>query len=351
MGRFYLYPAAGFQTLRFPIMSVDAFVEWPSFMQIPEEDSVVVPRPKGQALSPYIWWNGEIKNAHDQSIHYYANALHYGTAVFEGIRCYPTANGAALFRLKDHMERLVGSARIYGMKLGFSVEELCRGALDVTRQNGVSNAYLRPLAFFGYGPIDITPKKECAVNVFIATRELGYFLGEKALRNGARLMVSSWRKFPHACLPTMAKASGHYANSVLAAHEAYDHGFDDAILLNQDGTVSSTTGGNLFFVRGHTLYTNDTTSAIVPGITQDSILTLARDAGVDVSIRAFTREELLRADEVFMTGTAAEVTPVHEIDGIEYRTGKSTLAAQLQGAYLATVTGRNPAHKEWIAPV
>jgi branched-chain amino acid aminotransferase len=332
-------------------MSVDAVVEWPNFLQIPEEDSLNVPRPKGQALSPYIWWNGEIKAAHEQSIHYYANALHYGTAVFEGVRCYPTESGAALFRLRDHMERLLGSARLYGMKVPFTADQLCRGALDVTRKNGVANAYIRPLAFFGYGPIDITPKKECSVNVFIATRELGYFLGEKALRNGARLMVSSWRKFPHACMPTMAKASGHYANSVLAAHEAFDHGFDDAILLNQDGSVSSTTGGNLFFVRGATLFTNDTNSAIVPGITRDSVLTLAADAGVQVSVRSFAREELLRADEVFMTGTAAEVTPVREIDGIEFRTGKSTLAAQLQRAYMATVTGRNPKHVAWLSAV
>lgn len=331
-------------------MSVDAVVEWPNFLQIPQEDTLTVPRPKGQALSPYIWWNGEIKSAQEQSIHYYANALHYGTAVFEGIRCYPTEKGAALFRLRDHMQRLLGSAKLYGMNVPYSLEQLCQGALEVTRKNGVTNAYLRPLAFFGYGPIDITPKRECSVNVFIATRELGFFLGEKALRNGVRTMVSSWRKFPHACFPTMAKASGHYANSVLAAHEALDRGFDDAILLNQDGTVSSTSGGNLFFVKGHTLFTNDETSAIVPGITRDSVLTLARDAGVEICVRPFTREELLRADEVFETGTAAEVTPIREIDGIEFRTGKQTLAAQLQRAYMAVVTGRNQQHLDWLSP-
>ncbi len=332
-------------------MSMDAVVEWPNFTQIPQEDTLLVSRPKGQALSPYIWWNGEIKTAQEQSIHYYSNALHYGTAVFEGIRCYPAENGPGLFRLRDHMQRLLGSAKLYGMNVPYTLDQLCQGALDVARENGVSNAYIRPLAFFGYGPIDITPKKECSVNVFIATRELGYFLGEKALRNGIRLMVSSWRKFPHACMPTMAKASGHYANSVLAAHEALDHGFDDAILLNQDGSVSSTTGSNLFFVRDHTLFTNDERSAIVPGITRDSVLTLAQDAGVDISIRAFTREELLRADEVFITGTAAEITPVHEIDGIEFRTDKKTLSAQLQRAYMAAATGRNTKHAQWVTPL
>lgn len=324
-------------------------VEWPNFGQIPQEDLLVGSRPKGQALSSYVWWNGEIRPAQEQSVHYYANALHYGTAVFEGVRCYPTERGPALFRVRDHMERLLGSARIYGMQVPYTVDDLCAGALAVARKNGVSNAYLRPLAFFGYGPIDITPKKECAVNVFIATRELGSFLGEKALRNGIRATVSSWRKFPASCLPTMAKASGHYANSVLAAHEAYDRGYDDAILLNQDGTVSSTSGGNLFFVRGKTLFTNDELSAIIPGITRDTILTLAADAGLNVHVRSFTREELLRADEVFMTGTAAEVTPVCEIDGITLQTGKHTLAATLQRAYLAAVTGRNAAHANWLS--
>src|SRR5690606_8315544 len=170
----------------------------------------------------------------------------------------------ALFRVREHMQRLLGSAALYGMKIPYSVDALCEGAIAVAKKNGVENAYLRPLAFFGYGPIDITPKKECQVNIFIATRELGSFLGEKALRNGVTATVSSWHKFPHSCLPTMAKASGHYANSVLAAHEALDRGFDDAILLNNDGTVSSMTGGNLFIVRGHELITNEESSSIIP---------------------------------------------------------------------------------------
>jgi branched-chain amino acid aminotransferase len=328
-----------------------ALVEWPNFTQIPQEESLPMRRPKGQALSEYIWWNGDIKTAAGQSVHYYSNALHYGTAVFEGIRCYPTQQGPALFRVRDHMERLLGSAKLYGMQIAYSVDDLCDGAVSVARKNGVINAYLRPLSFFGYGPIDITPKKECQVNTFIATRELGSFLGEKALRNGIRATVSSWHKFPHSCLPTMAKASGHYANSVLAAHEAMDRGCDDAILLNPDGTVSSMTGGNLFFLKGRTLVTNDELSSIIPGITRDTILTLAAEADVDLAIRAFTREELLRADEVFMTGTAAEVTPLHEIDGVVFRTGKQSLAAQLQRAYMAVVTGINENHRDWLTPL
>lgn len=332
-------------------MSDHAVAEWPNFTQIPQEDLLAAARPQGQALSEYIWWNGDVVPAREQSIHYYANALHYGTAVFEGIRCYPTPDGPALFRLRDHMDRLHESAKLYGLKLPFTSDELCQGALAIARANASTNAYLRPLAFFGHGPIDLVPKKSCPVNVFIATRELGNFLGERALRNGIRLMVSSWRKFPHSCFPTMAKASGHYANSVLAAHEAFDRDYDDAILLNPDGTVSSTTGGNLFFVRDHVLYTNDERSSIVPGITRDCVLSLARDAGISVEVRPFTREELLRANEVFLTGTAAEVTPVREIDGHTFTTGKNTFAAQMQRAYMAAATGRNVQHARWLTQV
>ncbi len=323
-------------------------MEWPSFDHIPLGEELPTSRPKGQALSPYIWWDGDIREADRQGVHYYANALHYGTAVFEGIRVYPTPSGPALFRPRDHMERLLGSARLYGIRVPYTVEELVQAAVDVTRRNGIDHAYLRPLAFFGYGPIDIKPKQACSVTVFIAARELGTFLGEKALRNGVNLTISSWRKFPHACLPTMAKASGHYANSVLAAHEALDRGCDDAILLNQDGTVSSATGENVFFARAGCLYTNDTSSSIVPGITRDSILELARAAGVRVEVKPFTREEMMRADEIFLTGTAAEVTPVREIDGVGFRTGRDTLSAKLQRAYLAATTGKNEAYRHWL---
>jgi branched-chain amino acid aminotransferase len=324
--------------------------EWPNFDQVPE-DELPLQRPTGQALSRFIWWNGELREAKDQSVHYYANALHYGTAVFEGIRCYPTKDGTILLRVRDHMERLLGSARLYGMAIPYSLDELVAGAISVTRENRMTNGYLRPLAFFGYGPIDIKPKIECQVNVFIATRELGAFLGEKALRNGVRVTVSSWRKFHHSALPTMAKASGHYANSVLAVHEAIDRGYDDAILLNQDGTVSSASGENIFFVKGNTLCTNDERSSIVPGITRDCILQLARDNGVPVEVKPFTREELLRASEIFLTGTAAEVTPVREIDGMEFGTGKGTLGAHLQRAYMRAVAGNDERHRDWLTVV
>jgi branched-chain amino acid aminotransferase len=328
-----------------------ALEEWPSFARMPMDELLPVPRPKGQKLARFVWWEGSLREASTLGVHYYANALHYGTAVFEGIRVYPTANGPAIFRLRDHVQRLLGSATLYGMTIPFSADDLVRAAIEVTRRNEIENGYLRPLAYYGYGPIDLKPKTECPVHVFIAARELGSFLGENALRNGIRVTVSSWRKFHHTMFPTMAKASGHYANSVLAAHEALDRGFDDAILLNHDGTVASATGENIFFVRQGKVFTNDEMSSIVPGITRDCILKLARNLDIPVEIRAFTREELLRADEVFLTGTAAEVTPVREIDGVDYGTGQGSYGALFRNAYLQAATGKDQRFVDWITKV
>lgn len=329
------------------MVSVD---EWPSFARVPQEDVLPLSRPTSQELARFIWWDGEIREAESQSVHYYSNALHYGTAVFEGIRVYPTDKGSALFRLRDHVERMHRSARLYGMEIPYGVETLINGCVEVVRKNGIGHGYLRPLAYFGRGPIALKPKRECQVRCFIAIRELGTFLGETALRNGIRVTVSSWRKFHHTMVPTMAKASGHYANNVLAAHEALDRGYDDAILLNHDGTVASASGENIFFVRDGVLHTNDESSSIVPGITRDSLLVIAKEIDVPVQVKSFTREELLRADEVFLTGTAAEVTPVREIDGVEFKTGKKTFGALFQRAYLRAATGKDDSHHTWLTP-
>jgi branched-chain amino acid aminotransferase len=233
----------------------------------------------------------------------------------------------------------------------YDVEALMRGAIEVTRKNGTQNGYLRPLVYFGEGPIDLKPKLECRVHAFVAVRELGTLLGQDELRNGVRVMISSYRKIHHSMLPTMAKVSGHYANNVLAAHEGLDHGFDDALLLNQDGTVACATGCNVFFARGEKLVTNDESSSIVPGITRDCVLDLAEEQGIEIVVRPFTREDLQRADEVFLTGTAAEVTPVREIDGVTLKTGKGTLGAALQRAYLKVVTGKDEHRAGWLTQV
>jgi branched-chain amino acid aminotransferase len=322
--------------------------EWPSFHRTPDWDELPLCRPRGQSPAPHVWWDGEIRDTERQTMHFTAHALNYGSAVFEGIRCYPTPRGPALFRLRDHVMRLFASASTYGIPIRFAVERVMEAACDVTRKNGVENAYLRPLAFFGRGSVGLAPKKDCPVHVVIGVRELGAYLGEEGLRDGVRVTISSWRKFHHTMLPTTAKASGHYANSVLAAHEALDRGFDDAILLNQDGTVAEATGENVFFVRGKELVTNDATSSILPGITRDTVLTLAAELGIPVRVRAFTRDELMAAEEVFLTGTAAEVTPVREIDGRTFGTGSGTIGAHLQKAYLAVVRGRDAKHGDWL---
>jgi branched-chain amino acid aminotransferase len=322
--------------------------EWPGFHRTPDWDELPLSRPTGQTLAPFVWYDGEIREAERQSVHIASHALHYGSAVFEGIRCYPTPRGPALFRLHDHVARLLASASIYGLPIRFSAQALAEAARDIAHKNGVENGYLRPLAFFGRGSVGLAPKKECPVHVLIAVRELGAYLGEEGLRRGIRVTISSWRKFHHTMLPTTAKASGHYANSVLAAHEALDRGFEDAILLNQDGTVAEATGENVFFVQGSELVTNDATSSILPGITRDTVLKLAAEAEIPTRVRAFTRDELMAADEVFLTGTAAEVTPVREIDGRAFRTGNGTLGARLQKAYLAAVSGRDAKHGEWL---
>jgi branched-chain amino acid aminotransferase len=324
--------------------------EWPNFSGVPDE-ALGVPRPIGQALARWVWWDGELREASTLSVHYYANALHYGTAVFEGIRCYPAQGRPVLVRLHDHINRFMTSASLYGMKMPFDAAQLIAACLAVTKKNGIDNGYLRPLAYFSEGPIDLKPKRECPVRVFVAIRELGTFLGEGALRNGVRVTVSSWRKAHHTVLPTQAKASGHYASMVLAAHEAMDRGYDDAILLNQEGTISSGTGQNVFFVKNDVLVTNDETSSIVPGITRDCVMALAADLNMPVEVRSFTREELMRADEVFFTGTAAEVTPVRELDGVPYRTGRNTVGAMFQRAYLKAVTGSDERYAHWLSQV
>ena len=326
-------------------------MEWPSFVGVPDEDLSLLSRPQSQELARWLWFDGEIREAETTRIHYYANALHYGTGVFEGVRCYPTPRGTVLFRLRDHIERLFRSAQLFGMRLPFEVSDLVRGAVEITARNGIEHGYLRPLAFYGRGPIDIKPKLECPVQVLLAIRSLGAFLGQSAMRNGSRLTISSWRKIHHSMIPTMAKACGQYVNNVLAAHEAIDRGFDDAIMLNLDGTVACATGMNVFFRQGNQLITNDAQSSIVPGMTRDCIITLARDADIDVVIRSFTREDLLRADEVFLTGTAAEVTPVRELEGQQYRTGRETIGAFLQHEYLKLVTGHNEKYADWLTLV
>ncbi len=308
--------------------------------------------PGGETHAPWVWVNGGFVRSESLKVHYFSHALHYGSGVFEGIRCYETPGGtAAIFRLREHVERLLASARFYRMILGFSAGELCEAALDTVRRNGIRSGYLRPLAFYGEGPIHLRPAAACPTEVLMAVRPLGAYLGDDGLAHGVKVTLSSWRKFDRSMLPPTVKGCGHYMNSILAAHEAAARGAAEAILLNLDGTVAEATGENVFFVKRGVLVTNDEASNILPGITRDSVLTLARDLGIPTTLRAFAPEDLFDADEVFMTGTAAEVTPVAAIDQRPIPRVAGGITDRLQQAYFRCVRGRDLRYARWLSHV
>jgi branched-chain amino acid aminotransferase len=298
--------------------------------------------------APWVWVNGDFAASTGPRLHYFTHALHYGSGVFEGIRCYETSRGPAIFRLRDHMERLLASARVYGLRVDHTVPELCAAAVETVRRNGARDAYLRPLAFFGEGPIHLTPSSRCPTEVLIAVRPLGTYLGSEGLTRGIRVILSSWRKFDRSMLPPAVKGCGHYTNSILAAQEAAARGAAEAILLNADGSVAEATGENVFFVKQGRLTTNGEDSNILPGITRDSVLTLAADLGIPAAVRPFGPEELTGADEVFLTGTAAEVTPVAAIDDRPVPCPADGVRARLQKAYFDAVRGRAARSTEWL---
>lgn len=302
-----------------------------------------------EAHAPWVWVNGDFVRAEDLRIHYFSHALHYGSGVFEGIRCYDTPSGPAVFRLRDHMERLLASARVYGLNVPHTAADLAAAALETVRRNGARNAYIRPLVFFGEGPIHLTPSSRCPTEVLIAVRPLGTYLGEEGLARGVKVILSSWKKFDRSMLPPTVKGCGHYTNSILAAQEAAAKGAVEAILLNTDGSVAEATGENVFFLKDGLLTTNGDASNILPGITRDSILRLATDLGLPAVVRPFRPEDLLGADEVFLTGTAAEVTPVAAIDGRPIPCSGEGVVARLQKAYFDTVRGDGARSAQWLS--
>lgn len=299
--------------------------------------------------APWVWVNGGFVRSENLKAHYFSHALHYGSGVFEGIRCYETPSGPAVFRLRDHMERLLASAKVYGLVVGSGAADLCAAALETVRRNGVANGYIRPLAFYGEGTIHLTPRNRCPTEVLIAVRPLGAYLGDDGLARGVKVILSSWRKFDRTMLPSHVKGCGHYTNSILAAQEAAARGAAEAILLNADGTVAEATGENVLFVKDGILVTNDESSNILPGITRDTVLSLAAGLGIPTAIRAFRPEELFQADEVFMTGTAAEVTPVSALDDRPIPLPADGVTIRLQRAYFDCVRGRDPLRAKWLS--
>jgi branched-chain amino acid aminotransferase len=292
-----------------------------------------------------IWLNGELVDWADATVHLGAHGLHYGTGVFEGIRCYATDDGPAIFRLRDHLERFACSARLIRMALPYSVDELRSACLDLVAANDLPECYVRPIAFYGAGELAVLPRGN-GVEVGIMAWPWGTYLGEDGQRNGIRAMVSSWRRVGANTIPHAAKATGVYLNSMLAVDEAMRRGYEEAILLTDEGTVADGSGEHIFVVEGGVIRTPDLSASILPGITRDTIIRLAGELGHPLEEAPLIRSDLYSADEVFMCGTAAEVTPLRSIDDHELGVGPITRA--LQEAYLDTVRGRRTAPAGWL---
>ncbi|MFN8187512.1 MAG: branched-chain amino acid transaminase [Gaiellales bacterium] len=293
-----------------------------------------------------IWMNGELVDWDDATIHVGCHGLHYGSGVFEGIRCYETPKGPAVFRLTDHMRRLEMSARLIYMKLPYTAEELAAATQELLAVNGLPACYIRPIAFYGYGTLGVPPR-ENPVNVAIMSWPWGTYLGAEALEQGIRAKISTWRRVGPNTIPHAAKATGVYLNSMLAVMEANRAGYEEALLLTDDGIVGDGSGENIFAVRDGTLYTPDLSASILQGITRLSVIQLAHDLGYDVREKPLIRTDLYMADELFMTGTAAEVTPIRSVDDVEIG-APGPVTRAIQDTYLKAVTGQLERYAEWL---
>jgi branched-chain amino acid aminotransferase len=292
-----------------------------------------------------VWMNGVLLDWADARIHVGTHGLHYGTGVFEGIRCYETAKGPAVFRLTDHLRRLENSARLLYMDLPYSLEELRSAHFELIDVNGLPECYLRPLAFFGYGELRVGAT-ENPVDVAIISWPWGAYLGEEGMKNGIRCKISSWKRVGPNVIPHASKATGVYLNSVLATTEAVRAGYDEAIMLTDDGYIADGPGENVFVVKDGTISTPPLATSILPGITRDTVIQIAQDLGYRVSEQNIIRSDLYLADEVFMCGTAAEVTPLRSID--DYDIGVGPITLKIQEAYLDTVRGRTERWAHWL---
>ncbi len=291
-----------------------------------------------------IWMNGELVDWDDAKVHVGVHGLHYGSGVFEGIRCYDTPKGPAVFRLADHLQRLHDSARLLYMELPYSVTELREATHDLVRANGLASCYIRPIAFYGYGELGVSTAGN-PVDTVIMSWPWGAYLGEGSQEQGITAKISSWKRVGPNVIPHVAKATGIYLNSMLATTEARRAGYEEAILLTDEGTVADGPGENVFVVKDGILRTPPLSTSILPGITRDSVITIARELGYVVEETTLIRADLMLADEVFMTGTAAEVTPVRSVDDVEIGVGPVT--RQLQKAYLAAVNGLDERWSSW----
>ena len=300
--------------------------------------------------SKWVWKNGKIIPWEEATIHMSAHGMHYGTGVFEGIRCYNTVNGPAVFRLNAHLERMFESAHTYGLPIPYSPEKLTDAMLEVITANGFSDCYIRPIATYGSGSLGVHPRN-CPVDVAILAWPWGAYLGADALEKGIQVTVSRWKKFSSLAMPATAKACGQYLNSMLAVQDAVRRGFDEALLVDEEGIIAEGSGENFFMVQNGNVLTNDERDHVLMGITRDSVITLARDLGYKVFVGQMHLEELEVADEAFFTGTAAEVTPIAALDRKLIGNGMpGVITLELQRAFFAATAGRDPKHQDWLTP-
>jgi len=297
-----------------------------------------------------IWFNNEFVPWREAKTHVLTHTLHYGLGVFEGVRAYETKRGAAIFRLEDHTRRLFNSAHIVGMKLPFTPAQINQAHKDSIRKNNLKSGYIRPMAFYGAEAMGISAK-ELSTNVIVAAWSWGAYMGQEALDSGIKVKTSSLSRHHVNSTMTKAKANGNYMNSILAHQEATNDGYDEALLLDIQGFIAEGTGENIFIVKNGELITPTLTSAL-EGITRDTVMTIAKRLDVKVTEKSITRDEVYTADEAFFTGTAAEVTPIKELDGrLIGKGGKGPLTAKIQTIYFDTVKGDNPDYEHWLSYV
>ena len=297
-----------------------------------------------------IWFNGELVEWRSATTHVLTHTLHYGMGVFEGVRAYETPDGPAIFRLQDHTKRLFNSAKIVGMQLPFTEEQINRAHIDVVKANNLASCYFRPMAYYGSGKLGVAPKQD-DVQVILAAWAWGAYLGEEGMRKGIRVRVSSFTRHHPNVTMIKAKANGNYMNSIMANTEATRDGYDEAILLDAQGYVAEGSGENIFTVRDGVLYTPALDVAL-DGITRRSVIAIASEMGLKVVEKRLTRDELYVADEVFFTGTAAEVTPIREIDGRQIGIGeRGPITSEIQQRYFDIVQGKNPKYRDWLTYV
>ncbi len=298
-----------------------------------------------------IWMDGQLVDWRDAKIHVLTHTLHYGCGAFEGVRAYPTEQGTAIFRLEEHTDRLYNSAKILRMAVPFTKEELNQAQVDVVRENQLQSGYLRPLIWLGSEKLGVSPKGN-QVHAMVAAWAWGAYLGDEGMARGIRVCTSSYTRHHVNITMTQAKAVSNYTNSILANTEALENGYDEAVLLDSAGFVSEGSGENLFIIKGGVVYTPDLSAGALNGITRNTIFHICKDLGIEVVQKRITRDECYIADEMFFTGTAAEVTPIREYDRVQIGEGRrGPITEKIQAAYFDIVQGRNPKYAHWLTLV